>query len=130
MTRPNGVIQLYPLVRIALMLILGIVLADAIPFFSNPSTCVSLLLGTAAVAVLTIRHAHLSSVTILVASVFLGAWIMALQKSDRHSCPINQAVTYKAIVTDTPTAHGKVLKCNRLIIDIAEKPNRHSPIGF
>ena len=29
MTRPNGVIQLYPLVRIALMLILGIMLADA-----------------------------------------------------------------------------------------------------
>jgi len=127
MTRPNGVIQLYPLVRIALMLILGIVLADAIPFFSNPSTCVSLLLGTAAVAVLTIRHAHLSSVTILVASIFLGAWIMALQKSDRHSCPINQAVTYKAIVTDTPTAHGKVLKCNLLIIDIAEKSNSHTP---
>ena len=38
MTRPNGVIQLYPLVRIALMLIVGIVLADAIPFFSNPTT--------------------------------------------------------------------------------------------
>ena len=84
MTRPNGVIQLYPLVRIALMLILGIVLADAIPFFSNPSTCVSLLLVTAAMAVLTIRHAHIYSVTILVASLFLGAWLMALQKSDRH----------------------------------------------
>ena len=127
MTRPNGVIQLYPLVRIALMLILGIVLADAIPFFSNPSTCVSLLLGTAAMAVLTIRHAHISSVTILVASLFLGAWLMALQKSDRQSCPINQTVTYKAIVTDTPTAHGKVLKCNLLIIDIAEKSNSHTP---
>ena len=60
MTRPNGVIQLYPLVRIALMLILGIMLADAIPFLSNPNNSVTLLLGTTAVAVISIRHRHIS----------------------------------------------------------------------
>ena len=97
MTRPNGVIQLYPLVRIALMLIVGIVLADAIPFFSNPTTSVSLLIGTAAIAVLAIRHAHISSMAILVSIVFLGAWLMSLQINDRQSIPINQAITYKAI---------------------------------
>ena len=127
MTRPNGVIQLYPLVRIALMLIVGIVLADAIPFFSNPTTSVSLLLGTAAIAVLAIRHAHISSMAILVSIVFLGAWLMSLQINDRQSIPINQAITYKAIVTDTPTAHGKVLKCNLLVIDLAEKADGHTP---
>ena len=127
MTRPNGVIQLYPLVRIALMLILGIVLADAIPFFSNPSTCVSLLLGATALAVITIRNAHLSSLLLLVATLFLGAWVMALQSADRLSCPTGQDIAYKAIVTDTPTAHGKVLKCNLLVIDIDGKPNAPTP---
>lgn len=127
MTRPNGVIQLYPLVRIALMLILGIMLADAIPFLSNPNNSVTLLLGTTAVAVIAIRHANFSSISILTATTFLGAWLMAIQKTDSQLCPTNQNITYKAIVTDTPVQHGKVLKCNLLVIDIAETNNTQAP---
>lgn len=117
----NGKYQLYPMMRIALMLILGIVIGDKIG--DKVSTTVWLADMIVLLMVVNIARGKpvIQSVAIFFAPMFFGLWIISeRQSSDRIELPDHE-IGYQAVVVSEPQVRGKVLCCD-LLITSSEQP--------
>ena len=117
MFRPNGVIQLFPLMRIALMLVLGIIAGDAFSSFIPSAAWLVLFVLSLILFRLTRNRPLTASTAILMATGMMGGWLVTCQRADLNNCPVDEPLRYTAIVTDEPSLHGKVLQCRLLVLE-------------
>lgn len=112
----NGRIQLYPFLRLVLMLGLGVwageVLLHAVHVYAW-------LVATVAVLVMALclpRCPVAQSCLLLLAVFFLGGWCLVLQESSLSPAFKTEEEAYEAVVTSKPVFHGKVAQCDVVVI--------------
>lgn len=105
-----------PLLPIALALIVGILVGDAIqlPLLTWTAITGSLL----ATAFLFKRKGNLQHIAIVLTTICLGAALITHTHSLlRPALPINKPVPYHAIITSKPIIHGRVTTCDMAIYE-------------
>lgn len=114
--RTNGKIQLAPLLRIALALILGIWIADitAMPSYSWATIAAVFIL-----AVFLTRSHPIAQSTLLMATMtgIGGLLLSAYNNKHDSSLPIHR-LEYKAVVSSRPFVKGKTLRCDLTVTEI------------
>lgn len=124
--KTNGVIQLYPMLRLAIFLIIGIILGreytNIITTFVWLTAVLSSLMITWLLSCLRwkmtrkIQIAQLQTSMILLSVVFLGAYNSSSTISAQPQLP-DSLMEYRAVVVSRPLTHGKVEICNMMIVD-------------
>ena len=117
----NGRLQRYPLLRIALFLIIGIMVGDAC--YPAVGTAVWLVCAVTGLAVAFLfrsewgRNGGICFVTLA-----LGAALIS--RSERQTdrpLPRNES-RYEAVLTDNPVPKGKTLRCDLLLVQLNGQP--------
>lgn len=113
--KPNGRIQQFPLLRVALMLVAGIVAGDALY-----GAVVQSVWMLSAVALLllsfTLWHRPITQSCVIMAVIVLaGAWHVTARRGDVCMTLPDKPVCYEAVVASRPVAHGKVVRCDLLV---------------
>ncbi len=112
----NGQIQLYPFLRLALFLILGIALGDTCLGTVSPrvwgTACVAVLVASLAL----FRHPVAQTTALFVAIALLGGFRVSVHRHLNERPLPPGYVTYEALLTDRPTVRGKVLRCDLRIL--------------
>ncbi|MCH4147398.1 MAG: competence protein ComEC family protein [Prevotella sp.] len=111
----NGKIQLYPMLRIALMLILGIVIGDLIGDKVPTVIWVADMIILLIIVNVARNRPILQSITILLSSFFFGVWIVTEHQSSVQVTLPEHEIGYEAVVISEPQVRGKVLLCDLLI---------------
>lgn len=113
----NGRIQLFPLLRLAVALIVGIFVGDA-AFRQVPSWCwMAATVGLLSATCLLWRRPLWQGGCLLTTVALLGAWLIdARKQSDRVALPAGE-VEYRAIVLTRPVERGRVVACDLLICE-------------
>lgn len=113
----NGKIQLYPFLRLALFLIVGIVVGEACtPAVSARMWGVMAVVCLVGIAAL-FRRPIAQSAAILLCTAVLGALRVSVYHAlNDRTLPEGQT-TYTALVTGEPSVRGKVLRCDLLVLD-------------
>ncbi len=116
--KTNGQIQLYPVLRLALFLIAGIVLGELLygvlsfkAWFA--ATVVSLLL-----TLLAWKHCILQSVMIFITCMLFGGSLVSVELDKAYMPVPDKDMTYSAVVTSQPVVSGKVIRCDLMIADV------------
>lgn len=113
--KPNGRIQQFPLLRVALMLVAGIVAGDALYGAVGQSVW---MLSAVALLLLsfTLWHRPITQSCIIMAVIVLaGAWRVTVRHGDVCMTLPDKPVCYEAVVASRPVAHGKVVRCDLLV---------------
>lgn len=120
-------LQLYPMLKTAVMLILGIILGKAVfPYFPL-WFFLAATAGMVAVAFLLHRSPAGQSLAINLAFLCLGATLITHSLiSNRVELP-DREVEYKAVIASEPVVHGKVLQADILIVGGKGKPSDARP---
>lgn len=113
----NGPLQLFPLLRIIVFLIGGIVAGDLLYEFN----VIPWLLGGLFILFFLlwiVRNRALLSGGIVCLLVFcLGAIVYTLRMVDTHRCPLGVPLSYRALVVSVPKEVGKVVRCRLLVVE-------------
>lgn len=111
----NGRLQLYPFLRLALMLAAGIALADTaadiVPAWAWAAACAALIATSAALR----SHSLARSVLVLLGISAFGAWNAARQTNTLTVTVGTCDECYEAVVASVPTPRGKTMGCDLLI---------------
>lgn len=113
--KPNGRIQQFPLLRVALMLVAGIVAGDALYGAVGQSVW---MLSAVALLLLsfTLWHRPITQSSVIMAVIVLaGAWRVTVRRGDVCMTLPDKPVCYEAVVASRPVAHGKVVRCDLLV---------------
>ena len=113
--KPNGRIQQFPLLRVALMLVAGIVAGDALYGAVGQSVW---MLSAVALLLLsfTLWHRPITQSCVIMAVIVLaGAWRVTARLGDVCMTLPDKPVCYEAVVASRPVAHGKVVRCDLLV---------------
>lgn len=113
--KPNGRIQQFPLLRVALMLVAGIVAGDALYGAVGQSVW---MLSAVALLLLSFKLWHrpiTQSCVIMAVIVLAGAWRVTARLGDVCMTLPDKPVCYEAVVASRPVAHGKVVRCDLLV---------------
>ena len=120
--KTNGQIQLYPVLRVALFLIAGIVSGELLygavscdAWFA--ATAVSLMF-----ALLAYRRCVLQTVLIFLTCYFLGAMLVCRELDEVNMSVPGEDTAYSAVVVSQPVVAGKVVKCYLVTV------NTHRPM--
>ncbi len=112
----NGQIQLYPFLRLALFLILGIVLGDTCLDTISPriwgAACVGILVASLAL----FRWPIAQTTVLFVAITMLGGFRVSVYRHLNEQPLPTVPVTYEALLTGKPEVKGKVLRCDLRIL--------------
>jgi|UPI0003FF7E75 competence protein ComEC len=124
--KTNGIIQLYPMLRLAIFLIIGILFGREYVTLIAPSVWMVTLLGSFVITCLfsfirwktmiRIQMAQLQSFMLLLSLVFLGAYDSTSSIAAQPELP-DSLMEYRAVVISRPLAYGKVDICNMMIVD-------------
>lgn len=116
--RTNGKIQLFPFLRIAIMLAAGIVAGDAIGC-SSPSmaACAATALMLTCACLLLWRHPIANSVALMLLTADIGAWLAMTNERTSPHIHAPRQVSLKAVVVSRPTRHGKTARCDLMVVD-------------
>ncbi|MCI6619529.1 MAG: DUF4131 domain-containing protein, partial [Prevotella sp.] len=120
---PYRKIQLYPAVRVVLMLILGIMAGDltwrAVPVCVWPALLAVLLIPTAV-----FRFRDRRESLLLMGSAFLvGAATVTIRERRNVVELPRREVVYEAVIASQPEIHGKTLRCDLIVVS-AQRPFR------
>ncbi len=113
----NGRLQLYPFLRLAAMLAIGIALADTaadtVPSWTWAAAFAALMAASA------VLHSHpmAQSVLIFLGISAFGGWTAARQASALTVNVYGCEERYEAVVASMPTPRGKTVRCDLLITD-------------
>lgn len=117
--KTNGQIQLYPVLRLALFLIAGIVLGELLygvlsfkAWFA--ATVVSLLL-----TLLAWKHCILQSVMIFITCMLFGGSLVSVELDKAYMPVPDKDMAYSAVVINQPVVSGKVIRCDLMIADVS-----------
>lgn len=116
--KTNGQIQLYPVLRLALFLIAGIVLGELLygvlsfkAWFA--ATVLSLLL-----TLLAWKHCILQSVMIFITCMLFGGSLVSVELDKAYMPVPDKDMAYSAVVISQPVVSGKVIRCDLMIADV------------
>ena len=115
--KPNGRIQLFPLLRVALMLIVGIIIGDALYGVVDQLVWMLSAVALLALSFLLWRRPILQSTVIMLIIVQAGAWSVCAQLRDVNVTLPEGPVEYEAVVASRPVVRGKVVRCDLLMAD-------------
>jgi len=117
--KTNGQIQLYPVLRLALFLIAGIVLGELLygvlsfkAWFA--ATVVSLLL-----TLLAWKHCILQSVMIFITCMLFGGSLVSVELDKAYMPVPDKDMAYSAVVISQPVVSGKVIRCDLMIANVS-----------
>lgn len=120
--KTNGQIQLYPVLRVALFLVAGIVSGELLygavscdAWFA--ATAVSLMF-----ALLAYRRCVLQTVLIFLTCYFLGAMLVCRELDEVNMSVPGEDTAYSAVVVSQPVVAGKVVRCDLITV------NTHRPM--
>ena len=113
--KTNGKIQLYPLVRVAVMLISGMLVADAIGESFQPLVWLVITIILVLLSII-VRSPNSQSLFVLCLSFSIGATWMSRSLHQQNVSIPDYPVTYDAVVTSHPVVKGKVVRCDLLTI--------------
>lgn len=119
--KTNGQIQLYPVLRVALFLIAGIVLGELL---YDAVSCRMWFVTTVVSLVITLlawKHCIFQTVMIFLTCMFLGGWLVVRDLDAVNVSLPDGAVAYSAVIASRPVAAGKVARCDLIIAD-AHRP--------
>ncbi len=120
----NGKLQLYPLLRLAVAMALGVVVGyETYGTFSQEVWLVALVVTVSATAVAG-RHDLLQGALMMMAFVFLGGFLVTRRQAQCDKPLPEGYVTYKAVVASQPQERGKTLRMDLWILDDEEMPRR------
>lgn len=113
----NGRIQLFPLLRLALMLIVGIVMGDAlwgmVPVWWWMAATIALLGLTCCLW----QRPIVQSCGLLLSAMLLGSWIVSVKLQNNTVSLPKEYVNYKGVVMSRPVRHGKIVMCDMLVCE-------------
>lgn len=117
--KTNGQIQLYPVLRLALFLIAGIVLGELLYGILSfkawfAATVVSLLL-----TLLAWKHCILQSVMIFITCMLFGGSLVSVELDKAYMPVPDKDMAYSAVVISQPVVSGKVIRCDLMIADVS-----------
>ena len=116
----NGRFQLYPLPRIGLALILGIVFGDCLHDFIP--TIVWLLLVVVGLTMMLLKRKQPYTIsTVLFLSVFFfGSWLVSAYENHTKFFDSQSEIEYQGVVVNKPVQRGKTLRFDLLVVDKGE----------
>lgn len=113
----NGHIQLYPLLRISVMLILGIFIGSYSCHYVSGWIWIALTFSCLLAALLINNRPMLVSVLILFASFFYGEGIITFSiTNERANSIVEQKTEYEAVVLGQPVKKEKTAVCEILLL--------------
>lgn len=112
-------IQLYPLPRVGIMLVLGIMLGDYISL--DVPLWIWLVLASACVIVAIWMERYRCSFLILCATFFLGVWLIGnkescMKKEELAYSSNDSSFSYQGIIASKPIVKGKVTQFDLLVV--------------
>lgn len=120
--KTNGQIQLYPVLRVALFLIAGIVSGELL---YGTVSCDAWFAVTAVFlmfALLAYRRCVLQTVLIFLTCYFLGAMLVCRELNEVYMSVPGENTAYSAVVVSQPAVAGKVVRCDLITV------NTHRPV--
>lgn len=104
--------KLYPLVKVVVPLILGIVIGNN--FAIHQTVVVPLLIALLFMALLSYKNLIFRDIVFYVAVIFLG--IVLYNKSQQElSINITESTIFQAVIMSSPKQHGKVMRCDVIV---------------
>ena len=120
----NGKIQLFPLLRIAIALGLGVVAGDGVGDRLPVWVWLSVL-GVTLIPLCFMRFRPVTETCRLYSAIFVfGGWITVLKEKQLRIVLPDHEMEYEAIVASRPVVKGKVIRFDMLITHVAGSPCR------
>ena len=113
--QPNGKIQLYPLLRIVLFFILGIISADCIGSAFKPSLWLSFLIASLVLSLTSYRKGIVQTVFIMLTAFILGGYITCDKEAQLDSNIYDAYQDYEGVVVSEPVIKEKTVLCDMII---------------
>ena len=114
----NQVAHHYPLLKIAIMLILGMVAAVQAGYYGTPAVWFYALVVALLLAFALYRWAVGQSIMLLLLSFLLGGYLMSRSERDMQVVLPGTPIEYQAVVTSQPIRHGKVIQCDLMVVNM------------
>ena len=114
----NQVAHHYPLLKIAIMLILGMVAAVQAGDYIAPAVWFYALVVALLLAFALYRWAVGQSIMLLLLSFLLGGYLMSRSERDMQVVLPGTPIEYQAVVTSQPIRHGKVIQCDLMVVNM------------
>lgn len=111
----DGSHQLFPLLQVAIVLIVGIVVGNALSGKVPIEVWMATTVTTLLLCFLSAKKSLFQSLLILSTVFFLGCWLITKQLQAREISFPDKAESYEAVVVSTPTMKGKVVRCDLLV---------------
>ena len=115
--KSNGKIQLYPLLRIAIFLILGILTGYYFYPFVPISWSVTMMTVLLVVMIVLRKYDVLQSIFIMLTTFCLGIFLVTEERHEMNVVLPENNVYYNAVVESEPVDYGKTVRCDLLIVN-------------
>ena len=112
----NRRLQLYPMLRVTIMLILGIIIGRVVGTSVPVILWIASLLVSVVVALLLRRHPVGQSIALLLSFFFLGSILISRSLSRMNIKLPTDNVDYQAVLLTEPSVHGKVVQTDLLVL--------------
>lgn len=117
----NGRIQLYPVLRLVVFLVAGIIAGKELyGIISEWSWYIALIVSFVSSICLK-KNAVVQTVAIFVTFVFLGGCLTSMELSKINVELPKDEITFEAVVISSPVVSGKVVRCDMLVSSM-ERP--------
>lgn len=111
----NGLIQLYPMLRVALFLIAGILSGEALYGHIPVSVWYVATVVMAVVAFFVKNNAYAQSITLLTAFMFLGGCLTTHELDSVNVSLPKGEVPFSGIIVSQPEKKGKTVRCDMIL---------------
>ena len=113
--QPNGKIQLYPLLRIALFLIIGIISADLAESVFKPWLWLFFLITSLSLSLISYKKEILQTCFIMLTAFFLGAYITCDKEEKLCDNIYDNEQNYEGVIVSEPVVKKKTVLCDIII---------------
>lgn len=115
MLRTNGAIQLYPVARLIVMLIIGILIGEAVKDMITPLVWFSALCIGLVINYIVRERYLLQSVMVQILVILLGGWLITDAEQSLITPLPAEEVEYEAVLISEPVTRGKVLQMDVIV---------------
>ena len=113
----NGKIQLYPMLRIALFLVIGIFLGHEMADAVVPSLWLAGLVSSVGIAFFLFRYPILQTACLLLSVSLLGAFLVSRQDARLSLSPDDDELVHRAVLVSQPVERGKIVRCDLRLVE-------------
>lgn len=116
----NGKIQLYPMMRIVVALILGILIGDRWGGSLPSVVWLGMMIALLVIVNIARERPVSQSISLLLSTMMFGIWSLTEVRNAREVLLPERETGYEAVVVSEPQVRGKVLRCDLLITSTRE----------